>query len=81
MPDTRTSQLVVVATEQEMVGVDELIERLDTQTKQVLIEARILETTVNPSTKKGVDWTGTLSKQQINVGNNPAAKLLLGFGQ
>jgi type IV pilus assembly protein PilQ len=70
VPDNRTSQLVVVATELEMVSVDELIERLDTQTKQVLIEARILETTVNPTTKKGVDWTGTLANQQINVGNN-----------
>jgi type II secretory pathway component GspD/PulD (secretin) len=70
MPDVRTSQLVVVATEAEMVDVDQLIERLDTQTKQVLIEARILETTVNPTTKKGVDWTGTLDHQNVSVGNN-----------
>jgi type II secretory pathway component HofQ len=70
MADVRTSQLVVVATEKELVAVDELILRLDTQTKQVLIEARILETTVNPTTKKGVDWTGTLDNQHISVGNN-----------
>src|ERR1039457_4121601 len=44
MPDTRTSQLIVVATEVEMADVDQLIERLDTKTKQVLIEARLLET-------------------------------------
>jgi type II secretory pathway component GspD/PulD (secretin) len=70
MPDNRTSQLVVVATEKEITEVDELIARLDTQTKQVLIEARVLETTVNPGTTKGVDWTGTLAAQHVTMGNN-----------
>lgn len=70
MPDIRTSQLVVVATEQELVAVDELIELLDKITRQVLIEARILETTVNPKTMKGIDWTGTLKAQNVTLGNN-----------
>jgi type II secretory pathway component GspD/PulD (secretin) len=70
MPDVRTSQLVVVATEQEITAVDEMVQRLDTQTKQVLIEARVLETTVNPTTVKGVDWTGTLAAQHVRMGNN-----------
>src|SRR5215471_16234582 len=63
--DTRTSQVVVVATEQEMVAVDQLIERLDTATKQVLIEARLLEMSQNPSTTKGIDWSGTLEAQHF----------------
>ena len=67
--DTRTSQIVVVATEQEMVGVDVLIERLDKATKQVLIEARLLETSFNPQTTKGVDWSGTLTEQHFTYGN------------
>ncbi len=70
MADVRTSQLIVVATEPEMVDVDELVVRLDIQPKQVLIEARILETTVNPTTKKGMDWTGTLANQRLSFGNN-----------
>jgi type II secretory pathway component GspD/PulD (secretin) len=69
MPDVRTSQLVVVATETEMAGVDQLIERLDTKTRQVLIEARLLETVVNPATSKGVDWSGTVGKQNVTFGN------------
>lgn len=69
MPDNRTSQLVVVATESEMVEVLKLIERLDTKTKQVLIEARLLETLVNPTTAKGVDWSGTLKAQKVSYGN------------
>ena len=69
LADTRTSQLVVVATEKEMAAVEELIQSLDTQTKQVLIEARLLETVVNPSTSKGVDWSGTLQGQNVAFGN------------
>ncbi len=67
--DTRTSQLVVVATEKEQLAVEELVKQLDTPTKQVLIEAKILETTVNPKTVKGVDWSSTLTKQNITFGN------------
>jgi type II secretory pathway component GspD/PulD (secretin) len=68
--DVRTSQLVILATEKEMPGVEELIDHLDTQTKQVLIEARLLETSMNPSTSKGVDWTGTFQDQHVSFGNN-----------
>jgi type II secretory pathway component GspD/PulD (secretin) len=70
VPDVRTSQLVVLATEKELVDVDELVARLDTQTRQVLIESRLLETSINPSTVKGIDWAGTLAAQHVTFGNN-----------
>lgn len=70
VPDIRTSQIVVVATEKELVEVEKLLAQLDTQTKQVLIEAKILETTVNPKTVKGIDWSGTLGGQNVAWGNN-----------
>jgi type II secretory pathway component GspD/PulD (secretin) len=73
IPDIRTSQLIVLATEKELVEVDNLIDRLDTITKQVLIEARILETFRNPSTIKGVNWAGTFQAQNITAGNNAFA--------
>jgi type II secretory pathway component GspD/PulD (secretin) len=73
MPDTRTSQLVVVATEKEMAIVSQMITNLDMATKQVLIEARLLETVVNPSTSKGVDWSGTLKNQNVSFGNGAAS--------
>lgn len=68
--DVRTSQIVVVATEKELNDVDKLVERLDTPTKQVLIEAKLVETSFNPSTFKGLDWTGTLQSQHLAFGNN-----------
>lgn len=69
IPDTRTSQLVVMATEKEMEAVDALIKKLDTATRQVLIEARLLETSQNPQSVKGIDWSGTLEAQHVSFGN------------
>lgn len=68
--DLRTSQLVVSATESEQDSVGILITNLDTQTKQVLIEAKLLETSKNPRTIKGIDWSGTLENQKFSFGNN-----------
>ncbi|TAK94664.1 MAG: hypothetical protein EPO07_16380 [Verrucomicrobia bacterium] len=67
--DVRTSQLVVVATAKELVDVENLVSRLDTRTKQVLIEARLVETSMNPQTSKGIDWTKTLGAQNFSFGN------------
>ncbi len=67
--DVRSSQLVVVATEKELNSVEELVKRLDTPTRQVLIEARLMEISRSPSTVKGVDWTGTLAAQNVTFGN------------
>ena len=68
--DPRTSQLVVVATDPEQISLDVLIERLDTPTKQVLIETRLVEISSSPSSKKGIDWAGTLGGQKMSFGNN-----------
>jgi type II secretory pathway component GspD/PulD (secretin) len=70
MSDPRTSQLVVVATENEQDAVDTLIDQLDKPTRQVLIETRFMEVSSTPSTSKGIDWAGTLSAQNITFGNN-----------
>src|SRR6266850_1472389 len=78
-PDVRTSQLVVVATEKELIEVERLVDRLDTQTKQVLIEARLIETSMNPKTSKGIDWSGTLANQNIAFGNNLQSKPVIGL--
>ncbi|HEY5911285.1 MAG TPA: secretin N-terminal domain-containing protein [Verrucomicrobiae bacterium] len=73
--DVRTSQLVVLATEKDMVEIEKLVEKLDLQTKQVLIEARLLETSMNPSTSKGIDWSGTLANQHVRFGNNAVSSI------
>lgn len=67
--DPRTSKLIIVATEREMKGIEGLVQELDGQTMQVLIEARIIETSRNPQSVKGIDWSGTLQNQNFSFGN------------
>lgn len=69
LADVRSSKLVVVGTEKDLKNAAKMIEELDTQTRQVLIEARIVETARNPSTIKGIDWGGTLRSQAFTFGN------------
>lgn len=67
--DTRTAQLVVSATTKDYDAITNLIASLDLPTKQVLIEARFLETYTNPKSVKGIDWTDTLQAQRFTMGN------------
>jgi len=69
IPDVRTSQLIIMTTEKELPGVEALIARLDTASREVLIEAILAETTRNPHSIKGIDWSGTLQAQNISYGN------------
>jgi type II secretory pathway component GspD/PulD (secretin) len=67
--DIRTHQLIIRTTERELYGVEALINKLDTPTREVLVEAKIIETSKDISSAKGVDWTGTLQAQHISFGN------------
>jgi type II secretory pathway component GspD/PulD (secretin) len=69
LADARTSQLLVVTTEKEQPKVEKLLAKLDTPTMQVLIEAQMWETAKNPSSVKGIDWSGTLEAQKVTFGN------------
>jgi len=68
--DTRTSQLIVTTTEKELDQLNAVVARLDTPTRQVLIEAKLIETALNPRSLKGIDWSGTLEAQHFSIGNN-----------
>ena len=65
----RTQQLIITATEEQWDMVEQLLDQLDTPVRQVLIEANILETSRNPQTLRGVDWSGTLQNQNFGFGN------------
>jgi type II secretory pathway component GspD/PulD (secretin) len=68
-PDMRTHQLIIRTTEKELLGVTALIKKLDTPTREVLVEAKIVETSKDITSAKGVDWTGTLAAQHVSFGN------------
>jgi type II secretory pathway component GspD/PulD (secretin) len=69
IPDIRTHQLIIRTTEKELAGVQALIAKLDTATRQILVEARIVQTSKDITSAKGVDWTGTLQNQHVSFGN------------
>ncbi len=69
LPDNRTSQIIVVATDPEQTAIETLVTQLDKPTRQVLIETRLVQVSTNPKTQKGVDWTGTLQANHITFGN------------
>ncbi|MGH8024297.1 MAG: secretin N-terminal domain-containing protein, partial [Limisphaerales bacterium] len=72
LPDARTSQLIVVATDPEQDAVDTLINDLDKPTRQVLIETKLVEVASTPATSKGINWSGTVAGQNISFGNGIA---------
>jgi len=67
--DVRTSSLIIKATERDFEVVQAILTRLDLPTREVLIEAKLLETSHNPTSVKGVDWTSTLTAQNVAFGN------------
>jgi len=67
--DNRTSQLLVVATDPEQQAVDTMVAQLDKQTRQVLIETKLIEISSAPTATRGVDWSSTLSAQHVTFGN------------
>ena len=67
--DVRTSQLLIVATDPEQQSADTLMLQLDKQTRQVLIETKLIEISSNPTAKRGVDWSSTLTAQHVTFGN------------
>ncbi|HET6150611.1 MAG TPA: type IV pilus secretin PilQ [Polyangia bacterium] len=57
--DERTNQLIVSDVTRNLSLVEDLVRNLDTQTSQVIIEARIVEATSNFTRQLGVQWGGS----------------------
>jgi type IV pilus assembly protein PilQ len=66
--DTRSNTLVLSDTPSNLSKIIPLIQSLDTQTPQVLIEAKFVETTKNPKKDLGINWSGTLLNHQVVAG-------------
>jgi len=66
--DTRSNTLVLSDTPSNLSKLIPLIQSLDTQTPQVMIEAKFVETTKNPKKDLGVDWSTTLLGHQVVMG-------------
>lgn len=61
MYDERTNTVLVTDIPTNIYKVGQIIDRLDKMTDQVLIEARIIETTLDDNEKLGIDWNVKVS--------------------
>jgi type IV pilus secretin PilQ/predicted competence protein len=68
--DERTNTIFYRETRANMDHIKQLLVQIDRPTKQVMIEARLVEVTANPKQSYGIDWTGVLGGKQINFGGS-----------
>ncbi len=61
--DERTNRMVLTDTHQKMEQIKKILSSLDARTKEVLIEARIIEVALSDEYKLGVDWKTLLGKE------------------
>jgi type IV pilus assembly protein PilQ len=58
--DIRSNSLIITDNPMVINTINNMIPQLDQMTPQVLIEAKIIETSLNKSEKLGIDWTTTI---------------------
>jgi type IV pilus assembly protein PilQ len=62
--DDRSNQIIVNALPERLAEIETIIKALDTKTKAVLLEARILQVTLNPGFDLGINWEQAFKKSQ-----------------
>jgi type IV pilus assembly protein PilQ len=91
--DERTNTIFYRVTRANMENIRKLLAQVDRPTKQVMIEARLVEVTANPKQNFGINWTGTFLDKTVgyapntggdfqfpNSGNHGQNNLLGNFG-
>jgi len=79
--DERTNTIVVRATPVILKNVDSFVEGWDSQHKQVMIEAMIVEITLDDTMKFGIEWEHAYDRTGEDPHHNPGAlDLLTDFG-
>ncbi len=68
--DERTNTLFYRETRSNIDAVRKLLVQIDKPTKQVMIEARLVEVNANPKQAYGINWTGALSNRTFTYGAN-----------
>lgn len=70
--DARSNTMVISDTPTNLEKIMPVLESLDTQTTQVMIEGKFIETIKNPQKDLGINWGGTLLNHAISAGGPPS---------
>ncbi len=54
--DERTNKVIVTDLPEKVIGIEKVISAFDEKTRQVLIDAKIIQVELNDSFKSGIDW-------------------------
>ncbi len=65
--DARSNTLILSDTPSNLAKLLPLIQQLDSETPQVMIEAKFVETTKNPKKDLGINWTDTLLNHEVST--------------
>ncbi len=68
--DERTNTIFYRVTRANTENIRKLLAQIDRPTKQVMIEARLVEVTANPKQNFGINWTGTFSDKTVGYAPN-----------
>lgn len=68
--DTRSNTIILSDTPSNLAKVMPLLDTLDTQTPQVMIEAKFVETTKNPKKDLGINWSETVLGHEVTAGGS-----------
>ena len=78
--DERTNQVIVQTLPERMENIARLIEGLDTKTKQILIDAKIIQVKITDELSAGVRWEGLFDVGREHgvsyVGSTPVSSVL-----
>ncbi len=68
--DERTNKLIVTDIESNMKAIETAVEEFDEKTKQVLIDSKILQITLNDEYKAGINWDAIFAGLRTQLGMN-----------
>lgn len=80
IPNDKTNSLIIKASRQDYLQIIKLLDQLDVAPRQVLIEANIIEVTLEDSTKFGVNWNLAKETVRIDGKSYPGSTALQGPG-
>ncbi len=72
--DERTNTLFFRETRSNMDSIRKMLVQVDKPTKQVMIEARLVEVSANPKQSYGINWAGVLGGQPIGFSGTDAKR-------
>lgn len=73
--DERTNKIAVTDLEKKVADIERMITAFDDKPRQVLIEAKIFEITLNDRLQMGVDWDSVIKKIQKEISLKSAFQL------